>query len=397
MGDLQVLFHVPRVIQAGLASGQLERIGGVIVDSNTRQIVTWLRDSSVIETTIDGFMSAANPLNTVFEIANTAITLYDGHLTRQAIHTLTASVNMLAQVTVGGHLLNLALTATTFKLIARRLDRLSEQMDELGERIVKEFDHDRDVRFKSALQSAQDLFETESEDLSKEFSPAVKGLFEARENFFKAFYQTLELAKTPEQLLLAQQYLIRAFYAETSRIQCYLKANDKQLALKRLRDTKSRFEEAVGELIKRWKGNYPAVYFHKDVPSESLDRFLNIEQWLRTQSHRNNPRVMFEIIDELRCDFWNQDVLENDLLKMVTWRGSTIDEKRNEQLAHNLLQAEILIENLERLYGFELEIAEMRLSMDDWDELIDEEEMEEHGMALIVDAEYLERLEKLSA
>lgn len=397
MNDLQVLFHVPRVIQAGLASGQLERIGGVIVDSNTRQIVTWLRDSSVIETAFNGIMSSANPLNGILNAATTAVTLYDNHLTRQAVNALTASVNTLTQITMGGHLLNLALTATTFHLIAKRIDKLSAQIDELGQKIIKEFDHDRDLRFKVALQSARDIFESENIDLSKgAVRSAINGLYEARENFFKEFYHSLESAKTPEQLLLAQQYLMRAFYAETSRIQCYLKAGDSQLAITRLREDKQRFEESVYELINHWKGTYPAVYFHGDVPSDSLERFLNIETWLRTKNYRKDPRILFDIVNDYRDNFWNTDILENDIMKHLIFKGATISETRNKQLAHNLLQAEILIENLERFYGFELEISEMRLSVEEWNHLIDEEELAEHGIGIIVDVEYMERLEHLS-
>lgn len=397
MGDLQVLFYVPRIIQAGLASGQLERVGGVIVDSNTRQIVTWLRDSSIAETAFNGIMSSANPLNGILNAATTAVTLYDNHLTRQAINTLTASVNMLAQVTVGGHLLNLALTATTFHLIAKRIDKLSEQIDELGQKISEEFNRERDMRFKVALQAARDVFDAENIDLSKgAVRSAINGLYEARENFFKEFQSSLESAKIPEQLLLAQQYLMRAFYAETSRIQCYLKAGDIQLAITRLREDKHRFEEAVYELINHWKGTYPAIFFHSDVPSDNLDRFLNVETWLRTKSYRKDPRILFDIINDYRDNFWNIDILENNIMKHLTFKGSTISETRNKQLAHNLLQAEIMIENLERFYGFELEISEMRLSVEEWNHLIDEEELAEHGTSIIVDVEYMERLEHLS-
>lgn len=397
MGDLQVLFEVPRLIEVGLASGQLERVGGVIVDSNTRQIVTWLRDSSIAETAFNGVMSSANPLNGVLNAATSAVTLYDNHLTRQAVNALTASVNTLAQITMGGHLLNLALTTTTFHLISKRIDKLSAQIDELGQRIIKEFDHDRDLQFQSALLSARDVFESGNIDLSKgAVRPAISGLYVARDNFFKEFYFALDGTKTAEQLLLAQQYLTRAFYAETSRIQCYLKSGDTQLAITRLREDKHRFEEAVYELINHWKGTFPAVFFHKDVPPESLERFLNIETWLRTKNHRKDPRILFEIMNDYRDSFWNTDVLENDIMKHLTFKGSTISETRNQQLAHNLLQAEILIENLERFYGFELEISEQRLSIEEWDNLIDEDELAEHGVSVIVDVEYLERLEHLS-
>jgi len=44
MGLLHVLFEIPAHLQTGLSSGVLERVGGVIRDAASKQVVAWLRD-----------------------------------------------------------------------------------------------------------------------------------------------------------------------------------------------------------------------------------------------------------------------------------------------------------------------------------------------------------------
>ena len=42
MGQLEVFFEVPRWIEYGLATGEFQRVGGVIVESGSRHVVAWL-------------------------------------------------------------------------------------------------------------------------------------------------------------------------------------------------------------------------------------------------------------------------------------------------------------------------------------------------------------------
>ena len=188
MSNLAVLFDVPQHIEMGLKTGQLQRVGGVIVDSQTQQIVTWLRDSGIVESAVENLLSGISPLNIIFEAANTAISLYDNELTRKAVDALTSNVNMLASATATGQLMNLAITGVSFQVIIKQLDNLSKQLDELSKQISREFEHERDLRFKTALQSARDVFDANSSQLSESASrSAINGLFEARENFLKSF------------------------------------------------------------------------------------------------------------------------------------------------------------------------------------------------------------------
>jgi hypothetical protein len=160
-----------------------------------------------------------------------------------------------------------------------------------------------------------------------------------------------------------------------------------------------RFDSYIRTLINLWLGEYPAIYFHKDIPAEYLSRFFRIQQWLLGIDIGNDAFAMFQIIAELRSQFWDNSVLrKKGVIAAIKQRssGSYFTEAELKELQDNLLQAELLIENYERLAGFDLEIRTMRLSFEDWSNLVAEEELEEHGSAIIIDDEIAERYARLS-
>lgn len=402
MGNLQVLFEVPKFIETGLASGALQRVGGVIVESSTRQVVAWLRDAGVVETVINVASGLPNPFGLILQAAQTALSLYDGHLTREAIQVLGQQIQTtttLTALTATGQVVNLALSAATFPVILRRLSQLDNEIKKLGETIQEEFNRERDMQFEVALQAARDVFETRQDTTRhKAIRTAIDGLYEARENFLIDFNKTVQKEITNERLLIAQQFLIRALYAEISRIRCYLADDDLELAKQRLNEANAIFKTNTERLIKLWLGQHPAAYFHKDVASEHLSRFLRIQQSLRGFS-RNDPVTIFEILDEMRSDFWNEDAIKDEygnVFGQITRRPARKFSDRVKMLTENLTQCELLIENYERLQGFEMEIRTMRLSFPEWANLVNEKEIEKKGVAVIIDKDFLEELRQKS-
>jgi hypothetical protein len=209
----------------------------------------------------------------------------------------------------------------------------------------------------------------------------------------------LQKPLTHDQLTLAQHLLVRAMYAESSWIRCYVISGDDDLAKARMSEDMPRFDNYTRTLINLWLGKYPAIYFHKEVPAAYLSRFFKIQQWLLEVVNHNDAVAMFQIVEKFRPQFWDKAVLgkrsgKNPIKRFAS--GTRFTEKQLQQLDDNLLQAELLIENYERLAGFDLEIRSMRLSFDEWSNLVDEEQLEEHGGALIVDDEIAERYARLS-
>jgi hypothetical protein len=410
MGVLEVLFEVPAFIEHGLSSGALERVGGVIRDVASKQVVVWLRDGNLVETALQ----TANPLSGVMQAAQLASSVYDKYMTRQmissvgsqitanhaatmtALNSLGASVQMvtaISSLTLGGQLLNLALSGATLVTINRRLGEMKQQLEGMEAKLLAEFEQDRVVDFEGAISAANDFFEGKKEETrGAAYRSAVEGLEKARKHFMLNFEKALEKAPSRNHLVLAQNYLIRAMYAETLRIRCYWAMEEDEIARKRFREAMPIFQLGVERLIRVWLGKKSGVYFHKDVPNYNLARFLRIQQWLRGVSVGDNPLVMFEILDEMRSQFWDADVLEKNIVDKVA-RREGISTDTNLRLANNLFQAELLIENFERLLGFELEMREARLSFHEWENLVSEEDLTEHGAALIIDSDILQRLQ----
>ncbi len=403
---LEVLFQIPKYIENGLVSGSFERVGGVIRESASKQVVAWLREggAKTIGNTLS--LGPAAPFAAILNAANAATKLYDGHLTRSAMGALQRQVQAttsLIRFTSAGQLLTLSLTAASLRTITKRIDKLSEDIDSLGELIREQFKRDRDTAFKVALEAASDAAAADNPDFrNNAVDRALNGLREARENFDKDFKETLG-----GDLRVAQHYLIRTMYAQISLIRCYLDAEEVNLAKDRLQESMPDFEEKVCRLVKLWLGEHPALFFHKGVDSQTLDRFIQIQQWLRdpTQSNNHQPTAdalttMFDIIDTLRVDFWNANITKNKYgrnpIKRVRNQPIRSLEDRLASFPDRLARAEAIIENYQRLRGFELEMRSVRLSADQsfrqWREKIDEEALAEHNLGIIINTDILQEL-----
>lgn len=400
LANLSVLFEVPNWIEQGLLSGNLQRVGGVIVDGGSKRVVAWLRDGGSVNQVLDLATKLPSPLSTIMNAARTGATIWDGRMTRNAIAGVSNQIagvsNQLQNLTAltsfmaTGQLLNLALTAATFHATMQRLEKLSQEVAKLGESIRIEFDRDRDISFRTALQDARDAFKSTNEYNSQRAIHAGSGLFAARENFLHDFDVHLNTGK----LLVAQHCLIRAIYAETCRIQCFLRMDDLDLAKNNLLESVPLFRQKSHLLIEHWLGKHPAVFFHKDVSMPNLERFIGIQRWLYQDdpfTSDDDAHILFMILEDLRGDFWNQAVIEDkfaDPLNRLVRRPIDTFKDRLGQLVSNLDQAELIIENYQRLLGFELELRSMNLKFNDWSRLVADEELQQHGIGIIVDTDY---------
>jgi hypothetical protein len=357
MADLEVVLELPERIELGLANGTLERIGGVIVERGSRQIVAWLRDSGDIVTAID-------PAQTL-------------GLASQAFGTLAGT----------GILLNIALSSASLVSTMQRVDRLSEAVAKLAEQQSMEFKRDRDTRFRSALQSARDALDAKNESTREQRAhQASQGLYEAQDSLLRDYDEVIDHDPTA-----AQHYLTRAMYACTSRIRCYLEIEEIDLARDRLGENLEEFRTYTERLVERSLGKHPAVFLHRDFERPEVERFLAAQQWLLRIDD------FIEILERLRADFWNPEALETESansptalfkqLRSVTSRKSV---NLAERYQSGLGQAEAVIENYQRLEGFLLELRSMRLStFREWRNLVTEEHLEEQGIGIIIDTDRL--------
>jgi hypothetical protein len=405
VGTLRVIFEVPSHLEAGLASGALERIGGVIRERASGQVVAWLRDSAAYEQAANAALKPSNPIYGVIQASqvrqlSTGASLYN--LSQVAPQT----TSQLMRLSVAGQMVNLAVSVLSFGVLLQRLDDLKKQIQGLEAAILQEFKHDRDNDFQVALEAARDAYEhTDKNQKDIAARSAIDRLKGARSNFLRDFENAVIDRSNRERIRLAQALLERAIYAQIAIARCYWVTGNADTAVKQLIERRPEFRQHVQRLIEALLSPSPALYLEANIPLESLVQFFNVQHWLHDGSDEITAESMFKILQELRKDFFRSDLLEkitqsvqpSALLPIVDAVLSRLSpsSKRSESdwrtpLLENLERSLILIENYQRLRGYELEIRTARLSLEEWDKLVDAERLVEHGGALIIDEEALE-------
>lgn len=366
---LSVAFNIPESISVGLDNGTMERIGGVIRDVASKQVVAWLREGDI----------------------SSSLNLTD----------ITRLFGSLGQLGGLASVVNVGVTVVTTMIVSHKLDLLNRKLDRHSDLIKSEFRHDRDANFQVALDSAKDILE----GLTSRRDSALDGLNKTRRDFIKYYQDNFSLhEQNPKYLYIAQDNLIRALWAETMRIRCYVTLENANVARKRLQENQEALTNHAKELVKAWIGNTPSVYFHQEFSNEVLERFVLVQHWLREENPRKRQNL-WALLHEMRQQFWDLKVIEaydvydkgipNRMKNPLNRPIKRLSDRKNE-LAENLLQAEIMIENMQRLRGFELELeAVERLEVSELEDQLTPQTLDENGgLAVIVDEEMLARLAK---
>ena len=190
MLPLEVVFDVPPAIVRGLATGALERVGGVIRETGSKQVVMWLREGAQI----------ANNSNLAGGVLKSLLNVGSGGLASVAFGALDAAVsasrhNEIIQqfgaltnlVTMVGGLgvLNLATTVISTGLILKRLNDLEQAIRDLDIAIAKQFAQNRQAKMDAAIQAAEDALSMDSPSNRKaRADSALDKLYEARQQIW---------------------------------------------------------------------------------------------------------------------------------------------------------------------------------------------------------------------
>jgi hypothetical protein len=348
-----------------------------------------------------------------------AVTLWDGKITRDAIGSVGQQVTHVAGQIAGvnqqisqltlltgfmatGQVLNLGLSAATFYATIKRLDKLTNEITHLSEQVHIEFDRDRDISFKRALQAARDVFESENAShRDHAIRSAVDGLFEARENFLIDFEQYLKAGDSDAQLQLARHSLIRAMYAAVSRIRCYIAAEDLNLAKQRLSEDLPLLKSCSHQLINTLLGNHPAIFMHRDVSPDDMDRFMQIQRWMYQDdpfNQNDDAKIVFAIMNDLRNDFWNPDLVQDHYenpIQQIARRPVQTFGKHIVKLTERLSEGELIIENCQRIFGFGAELQSLPFSFQDWEQFISDDQLIETGLAIVYDTDVVRQMDFL--
>ncbi|MBW7877836.1 MAG: hypothetical protein H3C32_00865 [Anaerolineae bacterium] len=381
MSNVEVLFEVPTVIESGLKNGSLERIGGVIRDANSKTVVAWLREAGT------------------FDASDTH------HALRKALgfNLTTANAGLGLGSTFGG-LIGLGLVVLSFHSLSSSINKVNSRIEVLSNQLAAEFDHDRSVRLASAVTAARDLLESENQATrDHSWRPAIDGLKSAQHDYVRNFNTLIPLDDTStrpsrEQCDLAYDMLLQALNATIAYVKCYVEFDEIKIARREMREQIEQFRGLVQRLVRAYLEPNGAVYLHRAFEIGVFVQYWRVRRWL-DQTGEATLDGLLALIDEIRPDLWDLALVDDEYsagiagaVQRVIRRPQHSFENRAGEFSRSLDRCEFLIENFDRLTGYELELASMRLSVAEWKELVSEAEIEANGgLAVLTDRDFLVR------
>ncbi len=241
MTTVNATFHIPKLIEQGLSNGTYERIGGVIREANSKQIVAWLREGS----------DAGKVLESV-----------------------------LPNVGAVSGILNLAVSTIGFAVVLKRLGVIElqlQQAQEVLQTIGYKIDLSFYANFRSALDLAINAFTMDnSENRKMSAIQAINRFLEAEHH-----YTNLTDIEISNGSQVADEYLSTLCLAYVTEVRCYLELEEINTARRRLQEgiaiLRPRFEKYISTLLT----SNPAAYLHPSLKEQvGLKRLTKVYQWL---------------------------------------------------------------------------------------------------------------------
>ncbi len=363
MTSLTTTFRLPEPIAAHLAAGVYERVGGVVRDSQTKQVVMWLRE------------------------------------TGQMNHLPGAIPSVLSSLGAMTSLLNLGVSTMGFALILQRLEGIERQIDHLGELIKIGF-HAKCV---AAIElAAHAVRMTDAANRRQMAIEAIALLTEAR-----GLLVPLLDAELAQGSSTVPSYLAALSLTYISEARCYLEIEEAAIACRLLEHAAATLEPRVRQHVQTLLTAQPAAYLHSSLKRTiPRHRILNVLCWANPDLKKRGflrsvpPQLAaleaqsIEWIDSLPKAIWNPAIDDQESwagwairqpgLLLAPWLPSGWVHKQAQQasiIEHRLPKVfqtiETLIEGFQRLQIYSLEIRatqQLAMSFDSWQQLAPAEE-----------------------
>ena len=245
MSTVDVTFNVPELIAQGLSNRTLERVGGVVRETGSKQVVGWLRE--------------------IYEKSDPALS-----------NILTPSSMSAVSST-----LNLAVSTMGFILVLKRLGVIEQQLEQAQD-VLRIVDHKIDLSFYANFRAALDLAfnaftMTNSETRKMSAMQAINRFLEAEHHYTKL--TDIEIGNGSP---VADEYLSTLCLAYVTEVRCYLELEELDTARRRLQEgaavLRPRFEKHINTLLT----SNPAAYLHPSLKEQvGLKRLTKVYQWLK--------------------------------------------------------------------------------------------------------------------
>jgi hypothetical protein len=253
--NIDVSLEVPKRIAQGLLSGNYERVGGVVREMGSKQVVAWLRDGYKASNQV---LSNVLPLSPLNASASAALTL----------------ANPIISV------LNLAVSTMGFLIINKRLGVIEDQLEQ-AQGVLQNIDYKIDLSFYANFRAALDLAcnaftMSNSETRKMSAMQAINRFLEAEHH-----YTTLADIEISNGSLVADEYLSTLCLAFITEVRCYLELEELDTAQRRMQEgvavLRPRFEKHVNTLLT----SNPAAYLHPSLKEQvGLKHLTKVYQWL---------------------------------------------------------------------------------------------------------------------
>jgi len=201
--NLNVVFDVPALVAQGLMNGSLERVGGVVRDSSSKQVVMWLQEggSQVSKALAQPPLAGVNALATASSLLSAA---------------------------------NLGVSVAGFALVLQQLNRISDQIKAVEakvERANQKLDDGWLAKLKAGINACQNSVELQNPTLRIQMAgDAINMLHEARHYFNQQAIRSSSKAEAA-----SADYLGLAFVALAAEVQAHLQLDEGEKAARTLR------------------------------------------------------------------------------------------------------------------------------------------------------------------
>ena len=216
--NLNVVFDVPALVAQGLMNGSLERVGGVVRDSSSKQVVMWLQE---------GGSQASKAL---------------------AQPPLAGGANALAAANPLLATANLGVSVAGFALVLQQLNHISDQIRAVEakvDRVSNKLDDQALAQLKAGINACQNAVELQDPTLRIQMAGQALTTLHAARQFFNQ--QVVRSAGQAEAA--SADYVGLAFVALAAEVQTYLQLDEGEKAARTLRQGLEEIRPGLTQLM----------------------------------------------------------------------------------------------------------------------------------------------------
>ena len=406
-----VTFMLTDWIAKGLADGTFERVGGVIRDVATKQVISWLREQESNNHEVPtSTTSPNNLLNLIFSGANLTASGANAAVTGKGLANINGRLGSIEnqigqigqslqltqgilQVPTAASVLNLGVSVIGFAVIAQRLKELEQrlkQAEELLKKVNRKIDLSFYANFRAAIELAINAFTmTKSENRRSSALQAINRFLEAEHIYTD--YADIEIEQKSQ---IADKYLLTLSLAYLAEARCYLELEEHDTALRRFQEGSIAIRSRIQKYVKLLLTFNPAVYLQPQFRGQiDLRRLTRIYQWLDPTLDEN------AVFDMQRMNLfmlaqdpnkWVESIPAAIWDSKVDWVGKAIWDDPKPQiyarLPKTLEVVESMIETNRRFESYQTEvqaISQLGISFHDWLKLTPSTEIKPDGAELM--------------